>query len=167
MPSTIEISGAGSVPAEYEHVGKLAVPGEPLVAAGAALKWYDVHRDDAPTPAAVQREAREFLLAEAQAGSMAFDDELGFVELHRCSDSFYFLLVCTWRVANEVWETIYYKDGACFALFPREGPHKGTFCVWELGVILHERAAWTRFLRSGRDAAAVEAYMADRFAGPV
>jgi hypothetical protein len=58
--------------------------------------------------------------------------------LHRCGSDFYFLIVNTWRGNNEVWETVFYKDGAAmadFAPFPREGTHKPTFCVWELAPV--------------------------------
>lgn len=97
-------------------------------------------------------------------------DDLGFVLLHRCGAEFYFLIVCTWRQANELWETVYYKQDAKmdrFALFPREEPHIPTFCVWELGVVAHEMQAWSRFLKSARDGAAAGAYLDDRFSGPV
>ena len=39
-------------------------------------------------------------------------------------------------------------------------------CVWELGAVVHERAAWTRYLRTDRDRAAKIAYLEDRFSGP-
>jgi hypothetical protein len=48
-----------------------------------------------------------------------------------------------------------------------ETSHRGTFCVWELGAIWHERDAWVRFLSSKRDAAAKLAYLNDRFSGRV
>lgn len=74
----------------------------------------------------------------------------GFVILHRCGTAgFYFLIVSTWRGNNEVWETVYYKNGeamADFALFPRDAAHKPTFCVWELAAVWHETKAWERFL---------------------
>ena len=56
--------------------------------------------------------------------------------LHRCGESFYFLLVCTWRNENELWETVWAKDGdgdVFFRPWPIEGTHRPTFCVWELG----------------------------------
>ena len=43
--------------------------------------------------------------------------------LHRCGNDFYFLIVTTWRGNNEVWETVYYKDGermSDFELWPRD-----------------------------------------------
>ena len=33
------------------------------------------------------------------------------VVLHRCGSDFYFLIVCTWRNENELWQTVWYKDG--------------------------------------------------------
>lgn len=161
---------SGSVPADYRHIAKRATPGDDLTVGGARLKWYDVHRTDREIPAEVRREARDFLHAEAADGRLRFDDELGFAILHLSGDAFYFLLVSTWRGANEVWETVYVKDGAA-GFEPggaaQAGPHRATFCVWELGALLHERVAWTRFLESARDDAAVEAYVADRYSGPV
>jgi hypothetical protein len=91
------------------------------------------------------------------------------VILHRCGAAFYFLIVCTWRNSNEMWQTVFYKDGDAmreFALFPREGEHKPTLCVWELVPVWHEQQAWERFLRSPRDTAAAAAWFADRLSGP-
>jgi hypothetical protein len=161
------ISGAGSVSASYQHVTKEAAPSEGMTLGGAALKWYDVQRPEEPVPPAVHDEARAFLRGEVDAGRIRFDDELGFVVLHRCGASFYFLIVSTWRGNNEVWSTVYAKDGAGFELWPRAVPHLPTFCVWELGPVLHERLAWTRFVQSDRGPEAVEAYLGDRFSGPV
>jgi hypothetical protein len=50
---------------------------------------------------------------------------------------------------------------------PDETIHRGTFCVWELGAVWHERQAWVRFLSSQRDEAAKLAYINDRFSGLV
>ena len=55
---------------------------------------------------------------------------------------------------------------ADFALFPREKIHKPTFCVWELAPVWHEQQAWVRFLKSARDEAAAQAWLADCSAGP-
>ena len=64
---------------------------------------------------------------------------------------------------------MFYKDGdamADFEIFPREGAHKPTFCVWELVPVWHEQGAWERFLLSSRDEAAARAWWDDRFSGP-
>ena len=89
--------------------------------------------------------------------------------LHRCGASFYFLLVCTWRSHNELWETVWAKAGdhdPCFRPWPREGTHVPTFCVWELGAVSHEREAWSRYLSSARDDEARRAYLSSSYAGP-
>jgi hypothetical protein len=151
------------VDAGYRHVPKRVTPGEPVETADAVLKWYGVHPDDRPIPDDVEALARRHLTADPlEARGM------GFVLLHRCGSDFYFLIVCTWRNNNEMWQTVFYKDGdamAEFALFPRDGAHKPTLCVWELVPVRHEQQAWTRFLASARDEAAARAWLGDRFAG--
>jgi hypothetical protein len=149
---------------EYRHGPKRATPGEPIALPGALLKWYGLHPDDRPVPEEVARLARAKLTAtplEARG--------LGFVILHRCGGDFYFLIVSTWRGNNEIWETVFYKDGDAmpgFELFPRDGAHKPTYCVWELVPVWHEQGAWVRFLTSARDEAAAEAWLGDLYAGP-
>lgn len=73
-----------------------------------------------------------------------------------------------WRNNNELWETVFYKNGddmADFAPFPRDGAHKGTFCVWELATVWHETKAWERFLKSPRDQAAAPSWLCELYAG--
>jgi len=51
-------------------------------------------------------------LARARVTTTALESRgLGFVILHRCEEDFYFLIVCTWRNSNELWQTVLYKDG--------------------------------------------------------
>lgn len=149
---------------KYRHAPKRAVPFEMIETSGAVLKWYAVHTDDRAVPDEITHLARSFLAKTALEAC-----GLGFVLLHRCGNDFYFLIVCTWRGSNEIWETVFYKDGdarADFALFPREKSHKPTFCVWELAPVWHEQQAWVRFLMSARDEAAAQAWLGDRYAGP-
>jgi hypothetical protein len=156
-------AGVGVAPA-YRHVPKHVSPGDPLELPAALLKWYEVHPVDRPVPREISRLARE-----------AFDQDglsvngLGFVVLHRCGDSFYFLIASTWRNENELWETVWYKDGdamAEFAEFSRQMPHLPTFCVWELVPVWSEQQAWVRFLQSERDAEAAERWLHDLYRGP-
>ena len=96
--------------------------------------------------------------------------ELGFVVLHRCGESFYFLLVCTWRNENELWETVWANRRRLRRLLPTvaaEGARRATFCVWELGAVCYERQAWSRFLCSPRDVTARHAYLRDTYDGLV
>lgn len=135
----------------------------------ALLKWYDVAPADARVSSGVRALARRGLRAGVRSGAVDLSGDLGFVVLHRCGADFYFLLVCTWRNDNELWETVWAKRGDehGFGPWPVEGTHRPTFCVWELGAVCHERNAWTRYLRSARDEAAKLAYARDTFEGEV
>jgi len=162
--------GPRHVDPAYRHRPKLVTPQARLDLSGTRLKWYDLAYADVPIPDAIRQMARDYLTAESKAGRLELDGDVGFVVLHRCENDFYFLIVSTWRGSNELWESVYYKKDAAtpgFSLFPRESRHKGTYCVWEFGAVWHEQQAWLRLLTSPRDDAAVQAYLADQFSGPV
>jgi hypothetical protein len=164
MPLSDVFSRDSGIAPGYRHAPKWVTPGEPLEPPGAVLKWYSLHPEDRPVPDAVSRLARARLLA-----SPLDARGLGFVILHRCGNDFYFLIVCTWRVSNEAWQTVFYKDGdsmADFEIFPRKGAHLPMLCVWELAPVWHEKKAWERYLASGRDETAARAWIADTMSGP-
>jgi hypothetical protein len=103
-------------------------------------------------------------------GDLELGGDFGFVILHRCGEDFYFLLVSTWQNENELWETVWAKDGNesfAFRPWPVEGTHRPTFCVWELGAVCHERQAWSEYLRSPRDATAKGTYLGSLYEGKV
>ncbi len=154
----------GDVAADYVHRDKLAVPRGGLVVSRSRLKWSNIASFETPVPAEIEVLARNCLKDASISGN------LGFVILHRCGESFYFLLVSTWRNENELWETVYAKANAAetgFKLFTFDSSHRGTFCIWELGVVWHEQKAWKRFLRSMRGPEDVANYLDDRYEGPV
>jgi hypothetical protein len=158
------------VRADYRHISKLIRPAPAITLGDAVLKWYDIAPAGEPVACDVRVLARGSLRAAAESGSLALSDELGFVILHRCGESFYFLIVSTWRNDNEVWETVWAKNGegeVSFRPWTLEGTHRPTFCVWELGAVWHEQQAWSRFLRSPRGAGARDAYLRDTFEGQV
>jgi hypothetical protein len=154
------VAAESGVDQTYRHMSKRVTPLEPE---GAVLKWYGVYPEDRPIPDELTMLARQRLTREPldAAGT-------GFVLLHRCGVDFYFLIVCTWRNSNELWETVFYKDGdkmEDFALFPRDGVHKPAFCVWELVPVWHEQQSWVRFLTSARDEAAAQTWLYDCYSG--
>ena len=158
------------VRAGYEHCEKLALPGTSIALGDTVLKWYEIAREDAPVPASVADLARLGLVEASRLGELRLGGELGFVILHRCGEDFYFLCVATWQNDNELWQTVWAKDGADdpeFHPWPMDGTHRPTYCVWELGAVMHERKAWIRFLRSRRDQEARHEYLRDSFAGAV
>ena len=168
--SAILSANPSPVRTDYRHISKLIRPTPPITLDDTVLKWYDIAPADEPVPCEIQVLARGNLRAAAESGSLGLADDLGFVILHRCGESFYFLIVATWRNDNEVWETVWAKNGeneVSFRPWTLEGTHRPTFCVWELGAVWHEQQAWSRFLRSERGPQDREAYLQDLFAGEV
>ena len=167
--ATLETSHG--VDSDYRHVAKHAHPAASIGLGDAVLKWYDVARPDDPVPDDVRALARRALDDAARVDELRLDDGLGFVILHRYgSAGFHFLLVGTWRNENELWETVWAKHDDAdpgFRPWVVEDGHRPTCCVWELGVVAHERLAWAAYLGSERDAAARRAYVGDVFEGPV
>lgn len=160
---------AKHVGSAYRHVAKHVTPRNGLALRGSRLKWYNLAKSDAPVDAVIQTLAARFLEAEAEKANWPLDTDVGFLILHRCAGNFHFLIFCTWRGDNEIWQTVYFKPDdqtPDFALFP-QGSHKGTFCVWEAGIVRHEVDAWSRFLRSDRGETALEIYMSDCASGEV
>jgi hypothetical protein len=161
---------AGGVRADYEHVPKLARVGQSIALGDTVLKWYEIAPEEDPVPPAIADLARLGLADAARLGELRLAGPLGFVILHRCGESFYFLLVSTWENDNELWETVWAKDGPDdreFHPWPLDGPHRPTFCVWELGAVAHEGRAWSRFLRSPRGRDARLEYLRDTYEGLV
>jgi hypothetical protein len=154
-----------SLDPSYVHRDKAIAVRPALMAGARLLKWYDIAADDLPVPEAAYAMARDFL-ARADLSHLG---ELGFVVLHRCGADFYFLLACSWRGNNEIWESVYARDAgdAGFREFPHPGPHRGTYCVWEMGAVAHESRAWRRYLLSKRDHAARETWLEDQYEGVV
>jgi hypothetical protein len=149
----------------YVHRDKVCAHGGIIAAGEARLKWYEIGYPEVAIDSGVRQRAKALI------ESLSLPAELGFVILHRCGGpGFHFLLVQTWRNDNELWETVYAKHDDAdpgFSLFPLPDPHRGTFCVWELGVVWREQLAWRRFLLSARDDAAKAAYLAEIYEGDV
>ncbi len=162
-------STLAAVDGDYRHVAKFATAGARLTLGSSRFKWYDIARAEAPVTPAVRALAVAYLEAEAGGGRLGFERDVGFIELHRCGVDFYFLIACSWRHANELWKSVFYKDGAMagFAPWPMPPGHFPTYCVWELGPIVHEKNAWVAFLRSARDEVALGAYLGSVFEGEV
>ncbi|MEO7910520.1 MAG: hypothetical protein ABIV47_12800 [Roseiflexaceae bacterium] len=155
------------VPEGYRYAEKLVVPGEDLSLPNAYLKWYNIYPPDVAITAEQSAESRVYIATEVE--RLRFEAELGFVILHRAG-AVLLLMLMTWRNTNEIWESVYVKEVARtdgYAPVTFEQSHRGTFCVWELGPVWHERHAWVRFLSSKRDQDAKLAYVNDRFAGLV
>ncbi len=165
---TVDIA-IDNVAPDYEHYDKFIEPDDNIELNGASLKWYNLAAGETPIPTGIRLLARSSLEKEiTAAGHLKELSGLGFVILHRCGGDFYFLLVSTWRNENELWESVYAKNGveqSGFGQFTFQGSHRGTFCVWELAAVWHEQQAWKRYLLSARDENARLAYLQDRYRG--
>lgn len=154
----------------YIHVDKVAAADGVVNSPRADLKWYNLARSDQPVDVHVLEMARRFIRQMSEEGCLDNLGDLGFVILHRCERDFYFLIVCSWKNNNELWESVFAKTGAddpSFSDFVFTDQHRGTFCVWELGIISHEQKAWRRFLMSIHDDNAKHDYLSDVYVGRV
>lgn len=165
-----DISELGNIiPEGYLYYKKKIAPGDLLSVPGASLKWYELYPQKTGITQKQKIEARAFLQAEVKTGRLKFDGELGFVILHRAGD-YLLLILTTWRNTNEMWESIYLKNinhPGSYSSLKFQKDHRGTYCVWELGIVWHERNAWVRFIESARDTVAKEAYLLDSFSGMI
>ncbi|PCI05056.1 MAG: hypothetical protein COB78_00035 [Hyphomicrobiales bacterium] len=151
-----------TVDAAYRHYEKTVVSHGIIRPNNSRLKWYDIASKDKSISAFIRNLAQKFLEGQAALTDVPYKNELGFVLLHRCGESFYFLMLCTWRNSNELWKTVCYLDVekmGDFAPFPQEEQHKGTFCVWEMSVVARETLAWTQYLMSARKQEDENAYL--------
>ena len=95
---------------------------------------------------------------------------LGFVILHRCGEGFYFLLACTWAGNNELWETVWAKDGDADPTFR---PGRSRAATTRRSASGSSARCGTSSRRGAASSAPAEAprtwtsYLADSYAGPV
>lgn len=157
----------GNVPEAYQHEWRTASPQDAIVVPGGVFKWYHVHRDKSVIAENVDRVARELIVDGAKQWDLAYG--LNFALLHQ-SVAWAFLIVGIWRGHQELWTRIFVVELAGEPVFHHDepdGPFTPCACVWEMGVIQHERMAWHRYLFTDRGADAKRAWFDDRYAGVV
>ncbi|HWT42984.1 MAG TPA: hypothetical protein VN152_10070 [Sphingopyxis sp.] len=163
---------SAAVDPAYRHYPKQAEYRALVETGGAAMKLYHLAAADAPVAEDVARLCGQWFAERASA--VLAEGDCGFVILHRCGADFCFLLVSVWRGSNELWEAVCYHHGDMPEFAPFDpgypmapGVVRPTFCVWELGIVAHESAAWSRYLASPRDTAARLRWVEDVFEGVV
>ena len=152
------------------HIIKKKIePGSQLNLSTASFKWYNLYPHDSYITSEQVSETKEFIEDEVKSGKLKFENELGFVILHRAGNNL-LLLITSWRNTNEIWETIYFKEAVKEEVYKPmkfKTDHKGTYCVWELGIVWHERNAWVKFINSKRNNESKLNYMSDLFSGEI
>lgn len=157
------------IPEAYTYYKKKIEPGSQLKLSTASFKWYNLYPYDSIITSGQVSESKEFIENEVKSGKLKFENELGFVILHRAGNNL-LLLITSWRNTNEIWETIYFKEAVKEEVYKPmkfKTDHKGTYCVWELGIVWHERNAWVKFINSKRNNESKLNYMSDLFSGEI
>ncbi len=161
------LSHLGNLPDAYTHEWRVALPLEPIVAADGVFKWYHVHRKGVAVRNDIDSKARRVVTNGAQRWPLEYG--LNFALLHQSTTGAY-LIVGIWRGHQEWWRDVYAIGLGQHDEFSRVEESEGLApggCVWELGVICHERMAWHRYLFSERDEDAKRAWLEDVYSGTV
>jgi hypothetical protein len=165
----IDLRAFGAVPRAYTHETRAATPQPPIVLPNAVFKWSHVHRVGARMPDELDVAARALLADLAASGTWDLSYGLNIALLH-LSTTHAYLIAGVWRGHQELWERVWAFDlaaGGPLEPVATDGLDTPCACVWELGVICHERQAWQRYLFSARTEADKQAWLADVYAGPV
>jgi len=157
----------GQVPPDYAHHQRVVRSGDPLVLERAVLKWYEVYRVGEEPGRDLDAAARDAALALASGDAFPLQHGFGFVVVHHSTANDY-VIVCSWFQVQELWHAILVRTADGSAGFRQEWPSRtsGSFCVWEMAPMWHERNAWERYLWSARDIEARRAYLEDQLTGP-
>ncbi|NJM29907.1 MAG: hypothetical protein HC855_07200 [Rhizobiales bacterium] len=149
---------------DYRHSAKEAVFRGLETSAGVRLKWYDLALHGQAVSDEIHGSARAYLRERLAGGGLGQAGDCGFVILHRCGAAFYFLLVTVWRINNEAWEAVFYRDEGMTEFAPfhpaytSPGTPRPTFCIWELGIVAFEAECWAALGRSERTTASLRAW---------
>ncbi|MEX2315105.1 MAG: hypothetical protein WD628_05250 [Thermomicrobiales bacterium] len=165
--STESLSGLGNVPIEYRYEWKVATAQEPIVVSGGVFKWSHVHGEGVDVRVDVDAAARQVIIEGAPSWDLQYG--LNIALLHQTA-TVAFLIVGVWRGHNELWTRGYVFDLATSGPFARvevSGEDAPAACVWELGVICHERMAWHHYLFTERTDADKRAWLEDTYSGRV
>ena len=167
--AALSLSELGNLPPTYRHAWKVAEPQEPIIVPGAVFKWYHVRDEDMTVPAELDAEARAHIITAAASGEWDLSYGLNIALLHQTRAQA-IVIAGVWRGHNELWERIVARELAAAAPLQLVQPAGGATpaaCVWEFGVICHERMAWHRYLFSERSDDDKRAWLADTYSGRV
>src|SRR3989344_1199900 len=161
MNGEIDYSRIGNL-TQYQHEPRI-VRNQSLVATpDLVLKLYLMARDEYSVPNFVH-DAEKLLKKKIEEGEITPLTGLGFAIL---SDDM--LNVTRWDtkypivVRNKIYG---FEEGNVDSSQPLDINEVGSFCIWELGIVSHEKEAWKRFLTSQRKESDKRKYLQDIILG--
>ncbi|MBU3906935.1 MAG: hypothetical protein KKA64_01660 [Nanoarchaeota archaeon] len=141
----------GNIREDYQHEPRIIAPMGLVVNPQLVLKTYSMMKHGTENVESFI-EVKNFLDEEIQKGNITPLIGLGFAILSEDM-----LNVARWDVEypivikNQIYGYKYEQEGDLSKTAERlDINNVGAFCVWELGIVNHEKEAWKRFLSSSR-----------------
>lgn len=150
--------------AEYKHEPRIVEPKGLIEDTSLILKMYAMVRQ-VPVDKYVLRNAKKFLresIRKNKIGDNPILSGLGFAIL---SDDMLNLAVWDSKHPIVLKNSLYEYAGGFRTPNSLDIRHEGCFCIWELGIVAHERDAWKKYLASERTEQDKRAYLKNFFRG--
>ncbi|HLD48794.1 MAG TPA: hypothetical protein VJB11_00350 [archaeon] len=150
------------IPDDYELVQRESTRTGIVICSSIILKFYDMHKTGNAPDAKLIDESQTFLLNEIKKGNIEPYLGLGFAILSEDM-----LNVTRWDseypivLKNQIYG--YKKDFESAELLDIRDV--GSFCIYELGIVNHERNAWKKYLESKRRGIDKSKYLNSFFEG--
>jgi len=146
-PNTSETTpNIGNLPKDYKHEPRRVNNVELIVTPSLILKKYTMNKENELFYCETLVETSDFISGQVAIGKIKPLSGLGFVILsHGMINVARWDDKCPIVLKNQVYK--YEKGHPSFATL-QDIREAGSFCVWELGIVNHERKAWKRFLSS-------------------
>ena len=152
----------GNIGGDYDHRPRWVTPWKLFESPNLVLKMYSMVIKGESSLSNPVSDAEEFLRKEIKEGKIDPLTGLGFAILSEDT-----LNVARWDTKQPIVKNqIYgYENGDMKTAEPLDISDVGSFCIWELGIVNHEREAWKRYLKYRRTEAAKIRYLDDMIEG--
>ena len=155
------IESIGNLRENYKHQSRTVRSRGLVTTPSLFLKLYSMAKDAHPTNKTIS-DATRLLEREVAEGKIDPLTGLGFAILSEGM-----LNVARWdkEYPIVVKNQIYGFEGSINSAKPLDIMDVGSFCIWELGIVAHEKEAWKRFLDSERGKNEKCGYLSDFIEG--
>jgi len=154
----------GNIREDYEHEPRIAINAGLVISPNLVLKMYSMVNVGAKRDGDLVINAKKFLTREINNKRIEPLTGLGFAVLSNG-----YVNVARWDIVNPiVLKNQVYAYESCDSEFETElldVSDAGSFCVWELGIVDHEKEAWKRYIQSERSNAEKRTYLDDMVEG--